>query len=141
MGGGIVKSSAKVSRTSGFTLVLLCTATLIELAVVALLALASDDVADASPFGRSGTVVVGVAGGVIAVVGAVVGWRGAVGAVRVVAAALLFVAVGIIAVMVMFFVIAGGVTIGLAVLLAHATFSVAMIGRAVLQSAPVGARS
>jgi len=135
----MVRSSANVSRTSGFNLVLLCTAVVIELSVVVALAMASDEVAEAAPFGRSGTVVLSVAGAVIAVVGAVVGWRGAGGAVRNVTAALVLVAVVIIAVMVMFFVIGGGVTIGLAVLLAHATFSVAMIGRAVLQSAPPGA--
>lgn len=137
----MVKSSTKVSRTSGFNLFLLSTAAVVELLLVAALAVVSDEIADAAPFGRVGTVVLGVVGAVIAVVGAVMGQRGSGGAVRAITATLVFVAVGLIAVMVVFFVVGGGVTIGLAVLLAHATFSVAMIGRAVLQSPPTGTRT
>lgn len=135
----MVRSTTKAPRTSGFNLVLLCTASVIELLVVATLAVVSDEVADAAPFGRVGAVVLGAVGAVIAIVGAVVGWRGAGGAVRAVTATLVFVTVGLIAMMTWFFVIAGGVTIGVAVLLAHATFSVTMIGRAVLRPAPASA--
>jgi hypothetical protein len=137
----MVRAATAVSRTSGFALVLLSTATVIELAVVAALATASDEVARAVPFGRSGTVTLCVAGAVVAVVGAIAGWRGATGGARAVTAALVFVAAGLIAVLAVFFVIGGGLTLGLAILVAHATVSVAMIGRAVLRSGAAGARS
>lgn len=103
--------------------------------------MASDEVADAAPFGRPGTAVLGIGGSMIVVAGAVLGRHGTTGTTRAFTAPLLFVVTGLIAVMVMYFAVGGAVTLVLAVLMAHATFSVAMIGRAVLQSAPTTARS
>jgi hypothetical protein len=76
---------------------------------------------------------------VIALVGTVVAWRGATGMAGGITATVVFGAVGITATMALYFLISGGAPVILAVLLAHTAFSVAMIGRAVLRSAPTEA--
>lgn len=129
-----MKPASVTSRTSGFALGLLVVTAVIQLSVVAVASAGFDEVAGASPFGRPGTA---VAAGVIAVVtlvGAVVAWRGGVGAVRAITAIVVFIAVGIIAMMALSFLVAGGITIGFALLLVLTAVSMAMIGRAVLQS-------
>lgn len=131
-----MRSATGVSRTGGFALVLLFATAAIELLVVAIATAGFDEVAEASPFGRPATIVVAAVAAGIACVGAILAWLGVSGALRTITAVLVFVAVGVIAVMVLFFVIAGGTPIILGVLLAHAAFSLAMIGRAVLRSAP-----
>ena len=137
----MVKSSAKVSRTSGFALAMFFITTVIELFAVAIASAGFDEVADASPFGRSGTIVVAAIAAGVAVIGSIVAWRGSTGALRGITATIVFIAVGVVALMVLYFVIAGGTPIILAFLLAHAAFSLGMIGRAVLQPVPAGARS
>jgi hypothetical protein len=132
----VAKSATGVERASGFTLVLLFATAVIELFVVAMASAGFDEVAEASPFGRSGTIVVAAVAAGIACLGAILAWRGVSGALRGITAILVFVAVGVTAVMVLFLVIAGGTPIILGVLLAHAAFSLGMIGRAVLRSAP-----
>ena len=134
----MAKSSAQAARTSGLALMLLFTTAAIELLVVAFASMGFDEVADASPFGRPGTTAAVVLIEVTALVATVVAWRGGVGAVRGVSATGTFIAVGIVAMMALFFLIAGGTPIILAILLAHAAFSIAMIGRAVLRrSTPI----
>jgi hypothetical protein len=136
----VVRSVTEVKRTDGFVLVLWCLAAVIELGGLALASVVLNEVADASPFGSPATAVVAVAGVVIACVGGIVSWRGAGGVLRRVTATMVFAVVGLTGLMVVFFVLAGGPSITMAVVLAHAMFSVAMIGRAVLRSAPTGRR-
>lgn len=134
----MAKSSAGVVRTGGFALTLLSAAVVIELGVVAIAGVGFDEVSRASPFGRPGTTVAAIIIVAVALIGAVVAWRGAVDPFRGITAALVLAAGGVLAVMALSFLIAGGTPIIFAVLLAHATFSVAMIGRAVLQSTSSG---
>jgi MFS-type transporter involved in bile tolerance (Atg22 family) len=115
-------------------LVLLFVTALIELFVVAFASAGFDEVADASPFGHPGTTVAGLAITVIALVGALAAWRGRTGPLRTIVAVAVFTSVGVVAVMALFFVVAGGTPIILAVLLALAAVEIAMIGRAVLQT-------
>jgi choline-glycine betaine transporter len=137
-GWGVVRSSAGVTRTSGLALALLVVTAVIELLVVAFASAGFEEVSDASAFGPPGTTVAAGVIAVVALLATVVAWRGVTGVVRGITATVVFAAAGIIAVMALFFLIAGGTPIILAVLLAHAAFSVAMIGRAVLRSAPTG---
>ncbi|MCY1144064.1 hypothetical protein OWR29_39225 [Actinoplanes sp. Pm04-4] len=130
------KPTSGTSRISGFAVALLLVTALIELFVVALASAGFDEVAQASPFGRPGTATVAAAVAVVAAAGAFVAWRGASTAVRVSVVTAVFAAVGVVALMALFFVVAGGSPIILAVLLALTAVSVAMIGRAVLQAAP-----
>lgn len=131
-----MRSSAEVSRTSGFALVLLFATAVIELFAVAMASAGFDEVAKGSPFGRSGTIVVVTVVAAVACIGTILAWSGVSGLLRGLTATAVFVAVGIVAVMVLFFLIARGTPIILGVLLAHAAFSLGMIGRAVLRSAP-----
>lgn len=132
-GEDAVAPATRASRTNGFALGLLLTTALIELLVVAFASAGFDEVADASPFGRPGTAVVSAAIAVVALVGVAFAWRGGAGTPRLITAVLVFIAVGIVALMALFFIIAGGPPIILAVLLALTAVSIAMIGRAVLQ--------
>jgi len=134
----MVRSSAGVSRTSGFALALFCTTAVVEMLAVAVAGAWFDDVADASPFGRAGTIVVAAIASGIACVGTILAWRGSSGALRGITATLVFVVVGIVLLMVLYFLIAGGTPIILALWLAHAAFSLGMIGRVALQPAPTG---
>ncbi|WP_158277832.1 hypothetical protein [Pseudosporangium ferrugineum] len=104
-----------------------------ELLVVAVASIGFDEVADASPFGRTGTALLAVASTVVACVGAVVGWRGASRALQVTTAAALCIAAGLIALTAMVLAINGGNTIIFAFLLAPAALFLALICRAVLQ--------
>ena len=61
----MAKPASGASRTSGFALVLLFVVTVVQLFGVAFASAGLDEVADASPFGRVGTV---LASGLIAVV-------------------------------------------------------------------------
>ena len=135
----MAKSSTGAVRASGLALTLQCATALIELMVVAIAAAGFDEVADASPLGRQGTIVAAVALCVVTLIGAGAAWRGVSGALRTTVAILVFVGVGIIALMAFFFLIAGGVPIVFAVLLTHAALSVALIGRTVL-GAPSGVK-
>jgi hypothetical protein len=128
-----VRSAAGASRTSGFALVLLVATAVIELLVVAIASAGFDEVADASPFGNSATIVVTAVAAGVTCIGAILAWQGVSGALCGITATLVFATVGIIGFMVGYFLIAGGTPIILGVLLAHAGFSLAMIGRAVLR--------
>jgi choline-glycine betaine transporter len=117
---------------------LLVVTAVVELLVVALASAGFDEVSDAAAFGRPGTTVAAVVIAVVALLATVLAWRGVTGVVRGVTATVVFVVDGIVALMALIFLIAGGTPIIFAVLLAHAAFSVALIGRAVLRSAPTG---
>jgi len=134
----VARSVAVVARTSGFVLTLWFAALVIELGVLAIAIAGFDEVSQASPFGRTGTVLAAFVIVVVVLIGTIAAWRGVSGALRGVVAALVFAAAGVIAVLALFLVIAGGAPLVLAVLLAHATFSAAMIGRAVLRSTSTG---
>ncbi len=125
---------AETSRTSGFALALLFATGLIELIVVGFAGMGFDEVADASPFGRTGTVIAVAVIAVVSLAGVVVALRGAHATARMVTAVVLFVAVGVVAVMALFFLIAGGAPIIFAILLVLTAVSIGMIGRAVLQA-------
>lgn len=131
----MTRSSTGAARTSGLALALLCTTAVIELLALGIAATGFDEVADASPFGERGTVAAALILAVTALVGAVCAWREVSGALRIAVVVLVFAGVGILALMTFFFLIAGGASIIFAVLMAHATFSLALIGRAVLQAA------
>jgi hypothetical protein len=101
-----------------------------------------DEVAREAIYGSPGTEVVLAAVLVVVVVSTVLAWRGVRGVARTVAAAALFVSAGLTAALFLGF-LTGGAYIILAVLLAHSTVSIALIGRAVLRSAtaPEGHRA
>jgi hypothetical protein len=130
----VVGPATKASRTSGFALVLLFVVALIQLVGVAIASAGFDEVADASPFGRPGTAVACAVIAVVAFIGVVVAWRAVAGTVRVVTAAVVYVAVGVLALMALYFVIAGQSTIIMAIVVVLAALMVGMIGRAVLQT-------
>jgi multisubunit Na+/H+ antiporter MnhG subunit len=69
----------------------------------------------------------------MALIGVVVAWRATAGAARVVTAGSVFIAVGIVSLMAVYFVVAGGSTFIMAVLMVLAAVMIGMIGRAVLQ--------
>ena len=135
IGGDVsVGPATKVSRTSGFALVLLFVVALIQLVGVAIASAGSDEVADASPFGRPGTAVACAVIAVVALIGVTVAWRPGTRGARVITAISVFVAVGIVALMALYFMLAGGPTFIFAILLILAAIMIGMIGRAVLQS-------
>ncbi|MET0415227.1 MAG: hypothetical protein ABW022_04295 [Actinoplanes sp.] len=123
---------------SGFALGLLVAIAAIQLFVVAFASAGFDEVADASPFGRPGTALVATAIAAVALIGGVVAWRGASGPIRTITAVAVFAAVGVAALMAFALLVAGGPAIIMAILLVLAAFSIAMIGRAVLQPPPSG---
>ncbi|WP_189082062.1 hypothetical protein [Mangrovihabitans endophyticus] len=110
----------------------------IPLASVAVASAGFDQVADASPVGRPGTVLACAVLAVVALAGTVLAWRGTVGSTRTIAAAVLFLAAAVAAALTVFLLIAAGSALGAASLTALATVSLAMIGRALLQAAPHG---
>lgn len=134
----MVRSATGTSRASGFTLALLIVTAVIPLAGVALASLMFDEVSQASPFGQLGTLVAAFVIMAVAIVGTVVAWRGADGVARKIAATGLFCVAGITTVMAVFFLVAGGITIGFACALFPATVSVTLIGQAVLRSGSSG---
>ena len=132
-GDGSVGPTTKVSRTSGFALVLLFVVALIQLVGVAIASAGFDEVADASPFGRPGTTVACVVIAVVALIGVAVAWRAATWRTRVITAISVFLAAGITALMALYLMLAGGPTFIFAILLVLAAIMIGMIGRAVLQ--------
>jgi hypothetical protein len=106
---------------------------LFELPGVLVLSARLDEVAREAIYGSPGTEVVLAATVIVVVAGTLQAWRGVRGVIRTVAAAVLFVSAGLTAVLLVGFLTSGSFPI-LAVLLAHSTVSIALIGRAVLQS-------
>jgi hypothetical protein len=130
----VARSAVKASRTSGFALGLFLVTALIPLFVVAFAAAGFDEVADASPFGWPGTAIVLAVVAVVTLAGAVVAWRGSGGVVRSLTAIGAFVMVAVVVLMAGYFVVAGGLAMGFAILLLLAAVEIALIGNAVLQS-------
>lgn len=129
---GVVKSG----HGGGLALFLFTVPAVLEPGVTALATLGFPEVAEASPFGCAGTVAVCLAAAGLAVAGAVLALRGVGGALRSTLAVLLGAAAGLVAVMAFYFLFAGSVVLVFAMLLIHATFSLAMIARAVARSTP-----
>jgi hypothetical protein len=117
-------------------LVLLAVTTLIELFVVAFATAGFEEVADASPFGRRGTLIAAGLIAAVTVAGVLVAGRSGSALLRVITAVVVFLALGIVVVMALFFLLAGGTSIILVVLLGHTAVSIGLVGRAVLQSDP-----
>ncbi|MBG0569111.1 hypothetical protein [Actinoplanes aureus] len=132
----MARRTGREARASGFVLSLWCAIVVIELIVTAFAATGFDEVADASPFGRAGTIVVSLAIAAVACVGAVCAWRGAPGPLRVLVAVLLFLGTGLLVLIALFFVIAADVTVILGFLLVPAAVFVGLIGAAVSRSMP-----
>lgn len=131
--------SRELVGPGGLGLFLFAAPAVVEPAVTALAAVMFPEVAEASPVGRAGTVILGVAAAVLSVASVVLALRRARGPVVTIVAVLLSVAGGLLALTAFFFLLQGGALLVLAVLLLHAAFSVAMIVRAVTRSRPVGA--
>ncbi|GAA1608307.1 hypothetical protein [Actinoplanes couchii] len=132
------RESVGPENIGGLALFLFVTPAVVEPGVTALAAVMFPEVADASPVGRLGTVVVGIAAAVLAVAGAVLALRRTSGLPASVVAVLLSVASGLLALTAFFFLFSGGALLILAVLLVHAVFSIVMIVRAVTRSRPAG---
>ena len=131
----MARTSTGATRTDSSTLFLLSASVLIELVGVLIAVAGFDEVADASPVGRAGTVLGLAVILILALAGAFVAWRGPAGRIAVVLGITLFAAAGLLTTMVVAFVLGGLTTFILAILLGHATFAVVMIGRALLRPA------
>ncbi|KUL27784.1 hypothetical protein ADL15_33635 [Actinoplanes awajinensis subsp. mycoplanecinus] len=121
---------------NGLALLLFGLPGVIEPAVVAFAATGFPEVADASPFGREGTVIVGVVAAVAAAVGAIVAWRGVSGPFRAATAILLGIVAALVALMAFAFLVSGTVVFVLGVLMIHTAIAVCVIGREVLRPVP-----
>ncbi|MBU2664800.1 hypothetical protein KOI35_14960 [Actinoplanes bogorensis] len=128
----MARAKAK-GRTDGFSLVIILLTLLIMLFGLVIGALWFDEVADASPFGRAGTVVVAVVMAVIAVASTIVAARGMVAARRVASVAC-FAAAVVALVLALFILLSGGIAISLGFLLGYATLAFGLIGNAVLRN-------
>jgi hypothetical protein len=130
----VVGPSAGAAGSGRTALLLWLVPPLIELPEALMLAAGFPEVAEQAIFGTPGTPVVIGAVLVVVVVGAVLAWRRASGPVRVVVAMVLFVAAGLTAALLVG-VLIGGAYVIIALLLAHSTVCIGLIGRAVLPSA------
>ena len=130
----MAKSAAGSGWNSGTALLLWLVSAGVELVIVLFAGAGFDEVADASPYGRAGTVVVIVAILAVALAGTVLAWRGAAGAWRVLVGCVLFVAAGLLLAMAIGFLTAGLPAAVLAVLLLLAAVQIVLIGAAVLRS-------
>ena len=131
----MAKSAAGSGWSSGTALLLWLVSAGIELAIVLSAGAGFDEVADASPYGRPGTVVVIAAVLAVALVGTVLAWRAAAGAWRVPVACGLFVAAGLLLALAIGFLAGGLPAAVLAILPLLAAVQIVLIGAAVLRSA------
>lgn len=132
----MAKRSAEARRMDGLALLLWGVPAVIEPLALAFAAAGLPEVADASPFGRVGTVVVAVLTAVLSAVGAILAWRGGSGVFRGVTAVLLAVAAVLVGLMTFYFLFSGAMFVAFGILLLHATISICVLTRAVLQAAP-----
>lgn len=130
------RGAVKSGHEGGLTLFMFTVPAVLEPGVAALATLGFPEVAEASPFGREGAVLVCLVSAGLAVAGAVLVLRGAGGALKSSLAVLLAAAAGLVALMAFYFLFAGSVVLAFAILLIHATFSLAMIARTVARSTP-----
>lgn len=121
----------------GFALLLWAAPAVIEPLTVAFAASGLPEVADASPYGCTGTVAVAVLASVLSTVGAILAWRGMSGALRGVMSALLAVIAVLLGVLYFSFFFSGAMLVGFGILMLHATISVCVLTGAVLQAAAV----
>ncbi|GGN80408.1 hypothetical protein GCM10010112_55930 [Actinoplanes lobatus] len=126
--------TSRGERSGGFTLLMLCTTASILLLTVALLVTSSEDVADATPFGRIGTLVVTVGAALVVCASAVIARHTAVPAVRATAVGASIIAAALVAVMAFLFLFANSAQFAVGLLLACAAVLVALGGRAVAQA-------
>ncbi|BCY08798.1 hypothetical protein [Actinoplanes sp. L3-i22] len=120
----------------GFALVLFGLPAVVEPALVAVAATAFPEIADASPYGRTGTLVIGLLAATVSAVGVILAWRGISGTPRAATAVLLGVAAGLVGLLAFTLLLGGGMLLIFAILLIHGTFSICVIAREVLRSAP-----
>ncbi|WP_264653241.1 hypothetical protein [Actinoplanes cyaneus] len=119
----------------GFALLLWAVPAVIEPLTLAFAASGLPEVADASPYGRAGTVAVAVLAAVLSAFGATLAWRGASAALRGVTAVLLAVVAVLIGLMTFYFFFSGPMFVAFGILLLHATISICVLTRAVLRAA------
>jgi hypothetical protein len=120
-------------------LLVLSLAALVEFAGVAAATLNVKEIGEASLFGRSGTIAVTAAAGVIVFASAIAAWRRMGGTVRVVAAVLTYVASGLVLVLIISLVTSESDTLGFAIVLAPAELIALVVGQAALRT-PAGGR-
>ncbi|GIE84615.1 hypothetical protein Are01nite_10950 [Actinoplanes regularis] len=120
----------------GLALLLWAAPAVIEPLALAFAAWGLPEVADASPFGRAGTVVVAVSAAVLSALAAILAWRGISGALRGVTAVLLTVVTVLVGLMTVHFFFSGAMFVAFGILLLHATISICVLTQAVLQAAP-----
>ncbi|MEV0902377.1 hypothetical protein [Actinoplanes sp. NPDC049802] len=132
-----MRGSSADGRMSGFALTLNALFAVIEFGVVAMAAAGFEEVADAAPFGRTGTIALCGVSAVITCAGAVLAWRGVSGPVGALTGILLAASIGLTALLALSLVTAGGAMIILVVPLAHAVFSMATIVWAIRRAVPM----
>jgi hypothetical protein len=122
-----------------FPLFLWLVGPLCELGGLFMIAAGMPDLMDDMAFGRPAIQVMAGYALAATVVGTALAWRGVSGVTRIVVAIALFVAAGLTATLGIAFLFAGPLAV-FALLMAHSTLSIIMIGRAVLSPSTVGGR-
>ncbi|MBB2945344.1 tryptophan-rich sensory protein [Actinoplanes lutulentus] len=127
----MVEQTSRRDSAGGFTLLMLSTTASILLLTVTLLVAASEDVAEATVFGKAGTVAVTVGAAIVVCVSAVIAWRGSGSAVRAVAVGMSIVAAVLVATLAYLFLFSDNTQFGAGLLLVCAAVLVALGGREV----------
>lgn len=118
-------------RARFLTLLLWSVGPLFEIGGLFMIYAGMPDVVDDVAFGRVGTQVVAGSALAVTAVGTAAAWRGVSGPARMIVATALFVAAGLTATLGIAFAFAGWLAV-FTLLMAHATLSIVMIGRALL---------
>lgn len=134
----MIGRTVRRARAGGLTLLLMCSAASILLLTGAFGAAASEEVADATPFGRTGTVVVTIGAAVVVCAAAAVAWRTAWSRTRAAVAGLSIIAAVLVATMAFFFLFADPAQVSLGLLLTCAAVLIALGGREAAQASATG---